>query len=36
MLRLLSIMNKKWTVVFHIEIDTVIVDRILPSKMMIR
>ena len=32
----LSIMNKKWTVVFHVEIDTVIVDRILPSKMMIR
>ena len=26
--------NKRWAYVFHIEADTVIVDRILPSKMI--
>lgn len=26
--------NKRWTYVFHIEDDTVVVDRILPSKMI--
>lgn len=27
--------NRKWNYVFHIEDDTVIVDRILPSKMIV-
>lgn len=31
----LSIMNHRWTVIFHIEVDTVVVDRILPSKMIL-
>ena len=31
----ISIINHKWTVVFHIDGDFVIVDRILPSKSMI-
>lgn len=31
----LSIMNHRWTVVFHIESIYVIVDRIIPSKMMV-
>ena len=31
----LSIMNHHWTVVFHIESTYVIVDRIIPSKMMV-
>lgn len=30
----LSIMNRRWTVVFHIERRFVFVDRILPSKMI--
>ena len=30
----LSIMNRKWTVVFHIESDYVMVDRFIPSKLM--
>lgn len=28
-------MNGKWTVVFHIDNDFVIVDRFIPSKLMI-
>ena len=28
--------NKKWVYIFHIEDDTVVVDRILPSKMIIK
>ena len=28
----LTIINRKWTVVFHIDGDFVIVDRIFPSK----
>ena len=28
----LTIINRKWTVVFHIDDDFVIVDRIFPSK----
>ena len=32
----MSIMNRKWTVVYHVEFDTVIIDRVLPSKMMIK
>lgn len=31
----LSIMKHRWTVVFHIEGDYVVVDRILPSKKMV-
>lgn len=31
----LSIINHRWTVIFHIEGDFVIVDRIIPSKMMV-
>lgn len=31
----LAIMNHRWTVVFHVEDDYVIVDRIIPSKMII-
>jgi len=31
----MSIMNHRWTVVFHIENIYVIVDRIIPSKMMV-
>lgn len=31
----MSIMNGKWTVVFHIDNDFVIVDRFIPSKLMI-
>jgi len=27
--------NRKWNYVFHIEDDTVVVDRILPSKMIV-
>lgn len=30
----MSIMNHRWTVVFHTESTYVIVDRIIPSKMM--
>ena len=30
----LSIMNRRWTVVFHIEKGFVFVDRIIPSKMI--
>lgn len=30
----LTIINRKWTVVFHIDGDFVIVDRIIPSKSM--
>lgn len=30
----ITIINHKWTVVFHIEGDFVIVDRIIPSKSM--
>jgi len=33
--RTLSIMNHRWTVVFHVEGEYVIVDRILPSSMMV-
>ena len=32
----ISIVNQKWTVVFHIAGNFVYVDRILPSKMMIK
>lgn len=32
----LSIVNHRWTVVFHIDGDFVVIDRILPSKMMIK
>ena len=32
----LSIVNHRWTVVFHIAGSFVIIDRILPSKMMIK
>jgi len=32
----LSIMNRRWTVVFHIEGKYVLVDRIIPSKMIKR
>ena len=28
--------NRKWNYIFHIEVDCVIVDRILPSKMIIQ
>lgn len=31
----MPIMNGKWTVVFHIDNDFVVVDRFLPSKLMI-
>ncbi|MBO4656115.1 MAG: hypothetical protein J5644_11275 [Bacteroidales bacterium] len=31
----LSIINHKWTVVFHVYGNFVIVDRIIPSKMMV-
>ena len=31
----LSIMNHRWTAVFHIYEDFVIIDRIIPSKMII-
>lgn len=31
----LPVVNHRWTVVFHISEDFVIVDRIIPSKMMI-
>lgn len=31
----LSIMNHKWTVVFHIDGDFVIIDRFIPSKLMV-
>ena len=31
----LSIMNHRWTVVFHTEGTFVIIDRIIPSKMMV-
>lgn len=31
----ISIINHRWTVVFHIDKDYVIVDRIIPSKMMV-
>lgn len=31
----ISIMNHRWTAVFHIENDFVIIDRLIPSKMMI-
>lgn len=31
----LAIMNHRWTVVFHTEDEYVIIDRILPSKMVI-
>lgn len=31
----ISIMNGKWTVVFHIDNDFVVVDRFLPSKVMV-
>ena len=31
----LSIMNHRWTVVFHTESTYVIIDRIIPSKMMV-
>jgi len=30
----LSIMNRRWTVVFHIDGDFVLVDRIIPSKLI--
>lgn len=30
----LSIINHRWTAIFHIDSDFVIVDRIIPSKMM--
>ena len=30
----LSIMNRRWTVVFHIDGDYVFVDRIIPSKLI--
>ena len=30
----LSIMNHKWTVVFHIDGDFVIIDRFIPSRLM--
>ena len=30
----LSIMNRRWTVVFHIDRRYVLVDRIIPSKMI--
>jgi plasmid stabilization system protein ParE len=32
----LSIINHKWTVVFHVSGSFVFVDRIIPSKMMIK
>ena len=32
----LSIINHKWTVVFHVSGNYVVVDRIIPSKMMIK
>ena len=31
----LPIMNHKWTVVFHIDGDFVIIDRFIPSKLMV-
>lgn len=31
----LSIMNHKWTVVFHIDGNFVIIDRFIPSKLMV-
>ena len=30
-----SIINHRWTVVFHIESQYVVIDRLIPSKMMI-
>ena len=30
----LSIMNRRWTVIFHIDSDFVLVDRIIPSKLI--
>ena len=32
----ISIMNHRWTAVFHTEGDFVIVDRLIPSKMIIK
>jgi plasmid stabilization system protein ParE len=32
----LSIINHKWTVVFHVYENFIIVDRIIPSKMMVK
>ena len=32
----LSIVNHRWTVVFHVAENFVIVDRIIPSKMMVK
>lgn len=32
--RTVSIMNHRWTIVFHIERQYVMIDRIIPSKMM--
>ena len=32
----LSIVNHRWTVVFHVAENYVIVDRIIPSKMMVK
>ena len=32
----MSIVNHRWTVIFHIFKNYVIIDRILPSKMMIK
>ena len=32
----LSIMNHRWTAIFHIDEDLVLVDRLLPSKMIIK
>lgn len=31
----ISIMNRRWTAVFHIDEDFVIIDRLIPSKMFI-
>lgn len=31
----ISIINHRWTAVFHVDYDFVIVDRIIPSKMVV-
>ena len=36
MAKTMSIINHRWTVIFHTTDDNVIIDRIIPSKMMVR
>ncbi len=36
MAKTMSIINHRWTVVFHTNEDYLIIDRIIPSKMMVK